>query len=117
MHCASIPTRLWGQGALPCRTKKADLGWDQVDLVPGALLALFVWTCLFAFDRQLAVYPVALVIILLRQFKHRKSGRFRHEFVLRGLVKTVPVVAATLGDGSDGCARGRIARRGACRGN
>ena len=41
MHCASIPTRLWGQGALPCRTKKADFGWDQVDLVPGALLALF----------------------------------------------------------------------------
>ena len=54
-------------------------------MITAALLCLFIWTCLFAFERQIASVPIALVIILLRQHKHRKSGRFRHDFVLRGL--------------------------------
>ena len=75
------------------------LNWEEPKLST-AILCLFIWTSLFAFDRQIAILPIVLVFILLRQHKHRKSGRFRHSFVLRGLTGKISAAIGSSGSTS-----------------
>ena len=64
---------------------KSIFAWEE-PMLTGALLCLFIFTCTYAFDYQLAVLPISIGLVVLRQYKHRKSGRYRNEFVVRGLL-------------------------------